>query len=312
MGNHGGPCDKACKFCYYAYQKDLVFFTLETLISHANKFRHFYDLEYCDISGGEATIFPKIERLVEHCARIGLKPTIITHGQNNTEVLVKRIEEAGLQDWLISMHGLAAGHDAAVLDRRGNGDGGWQRLVDNLRHCTRPIRFNATIQAHSYQELPQLAQWLSDNREPTVFNAISFNPFFAWAGKEVIEFQECHTKVGPFIGRAVQTLEANGWEVNVRYFPPCVAEQFGFAHNCVGFYGTQFDHWEWSLAATNRARKSDAPKGWHDYNLRHCNGIATSRANVVCTSCFAYKKTCEGPSEQYQKRFGTEELKPYA
>ena len=36
-------------------------------------------------------------KVVEHCANIGLRPTIITHGQ--TEKKVKEIEDAGLDDW---------------------------------------------------------------------------------------------------------------------------------------------------------------------------------------------------------------------
>lgn len=305
--------------CYYKYQKQLVFFSLDTLMAHANRMRHHYNLSYCDISGGEATIYgplkggrrPDLETLVRHCANIGLKPTIITHAQNNTRELVQGIEEAGLEDWLISMHGLEAGHDATVLDHRGSGEGGWKRLVQNLGHCSRPIRFNATIQNHNYRELPGLAQWLSDHRPATVLNLISFNPFFAWAGKEVIEFQEKHSTVAPFIGEAVKIAEASGWEVNVRYFPPCVAEAHGFSRNCVGFYGTQFDHWEWSLSATNKAQKSQAPDGWPDYNLRYCDGISMSRENDVCKSCSRFGVSCEGPTEQYQSRFGTKELIPY-
>src|SRR5262245_51096564 len=89
MGEQGGPCDKSCTFCYYAHQQNLVFFDLNTLIQHANLFRHYYGLNACDITGGEATIYKTrdgdIVDLVAHCARIGLAPTIITHGQNNRD-----------------------------------------------------------------------------------------------------------------------------------------------------------------------------------------------------------------------------------
>src|SRR5262245_32549150 len=83
LGEQGGPCDRKCFFCYYSHQPNLVFYTLETLFSHANLFRHYYGLDACDITGGEATIYKGIVPLVAHCAAIGLKPTIITHGQNN-------------------------------------------------------------------------------------------------------------------------------------------------------------------------------------------------------------------------------------
>jgi MoaA/NifB/PqqE/SkfB family radical SAM enzyme len=320
MGRHGGPCDKACKMCYYAYQNQLTFYKLDTLIAHANLFRHHYGLGYCDISGGEATIYgpkskdgrrPDLETLLRHCRRIGLLPTIITHGQNNTEALVKGIEEAGLEDWLISMHGLAGGHDQTVVNHSGKGDGGWHRLVAGLKHITRPVRFNTTVQDFNVQELPALAQWLVDNRPATVWNMIQFNPFYAWAGKEVIEFQGKMSEIAPSIGEAVRIAEAAGWEVNVRYFPFCVAAEHGFARNCVNFYQTQYDPWEWCLATTNRVPMEAINQigGIEATRRVIADNIAQSRNNPECTKC-RFHPICEGPTDQYQARYGNSELKP--
>lgn len=320
LGRAGGPCDKACKMCYYTYQTQLTFFALDTLMAHANLFRHHYKLEYCDISGGEATIYgpkvdgrrPEMEKLVSHCASIGLKPTIITHGQNNTEELVKGIEGAGLEDWLISIHGMATGHNTTVVDHRGVGDEGWTRLVHNLVHCTRPVRFNTTLQNFNYQELPQLASWLVDNRPATVWNMIQFNPFYLWDGKEVIEFQSKMSDLVPMVGEAVHIAEAAGWEVNVRYFPFCVAEKYGFARNCVNFYQTQYDHWEWAIDATNRLPMEAVNKlgGFEKARRRYIDEtIRVGRDNAKCSSCRLHS-ICEGPTEQYQRRFGIDELLP--
>lgn len=321
MGNHGGPCDKSCKHCYYAFQKNLVFYDLNTMIAHANRMRWYYDLRACDISGGEATIYgpkdkegrrPHLETLVRHCAAIGLKPTLITHGQNSTPELVKGVEDAGLEDWLISMHGMSEGHDNLVVNHSGWGDGGWGRLTANLRHITRPARFNSTIQAFNYRELPEQAKWLSDHMPPTVFNMIQFNPFFAWAGREVIEFQEKMSVLAPFVAQAVQIAEAAGWEVNVRYFSPCVAAEYGFERNCVGYFQTQIDPWEWSLVATEKVPMA-AVKHYgsgHATNIAMCQGIADTRKNDVCSSCRFFGGACEGPPEQYQARFGLDELRP--
>lgn len=320
LGKHGGPCDMRCQFCYYAYQKELIFFSLDTLIGRANKFRHYYGLEACDMSGGEATIYgPKdgrgrrlqLEKLVRHCANIGLAPTIITHGQNNTEALVKGVEDSGLEDWLISLHGLEAGHDLAVINHHGSGAGGWQRLVENLAHCTRPVRFNTTVQNFNYQELPGLARWLRDNRPATVWNMINFNPFFAWEGKEVIEFQTRLSDLAPYIGEAVSIAEAAGWEVNVRYFPFCVAAPHGFARNCVTFYGTQYDSWEWGLEATNGLSMTQVKRVGGTAAARRavCNGIGAARANDVCASC-RFNPICESVPKQYQERYGLSEFTP--
>ena len=70
--------------------------------------------------------------------------------------------------------------------------------------------------------------------------------------------------------------------------------------------------WEWSLAVTNRVRKAQAPNGWHAANIAHCDAIADDRRNPACESCALFKRTCEGPSAQYQKRYGIGEMNPYA
>lgn len=320
LGRHGGPCDKACKMCYYTYQNQLVFYDLNTLTGRANLFRHYYGLEYCDISGGEATIYgPKkdgrrldLEKLVNHCSSIGLKPTIITHGQNNTPELVKGVEDAGLEDWLISLHGMKQGHELTVVNHKGNGQGGFDKLVANLKNCTKPVRFNTTLQNFNYKELPQLAIWLRDNQPATVWNMIQFNPFYAWAGKEVIEFQEKMSVMAEYVAKAIQIAEKAGWEVNVRYWPFCVAKQWGFAKNCINFYQTQYDPWEWSLCATNRAPMDVVKEigGQEAANRLFCDEIAKRRNNPKCDNC-AMRPICEGPTEQYQKRYGIDELIPF-
>lgn len=321
LGNHGGPCDKACHFCYYTYQKNLTFFHLDTLIAHANKFRHLYGLEYCDISGGEATIYgsrdeqgrrPQLEQLIAHCAGIGLKPTIITHGQNNTEALVKGVEDAGLEDWLISMHGLQREHDATVVNHKGSGDGGWERLTSLLSNCVRPTRFNTTLQNFNFREIPDLARWLADNRPPTVWNLIQFNPFFAWTERPDIDFQAQSTTLAPFVAEAIEIAEAAGWEVNVRYFAPCIAAKWGFEKNCVGFFQTQIDPWEWALVATEKVPMAYVKQmgGIHEANMAVCRSISQQRANPVCKQCRFFGTVCEGVPEQYQQRYGTDELTP--
>lgn len=319
MGRHGGPCDMECKHCYYAWQDQLVFFSLDTLMAHANLYRYHYQLEYCDISGGEATIYgpkkegrrPEMEALIRHCANIGLKPTIISHGQNNTPELVKGIEDAGLEDWLISMHGMTEGHDNLVVNHQKKGAGGWDKLVANLPNCKRPVRFNTTLQSYNYHEMPEQAHWLADNMPATCWNMIQFNPFYAWAGKEVIEFQAKMSDMAPYIGEAVSIAEKAGWEVNVRYFPYCTAAEYGFAKNCVNFYGTQYDPWEWCLAATNRMPMRDIIQvgGLEAARRLHCDAIGNSRANKVCSKC-RFNKICESVPGQYQARFGLDELRP--
>jgi MoaA/NifB/PqqE/SkfB family radical SAM enzyme len=250
---------------------------------------------------------------LSHCAKIGLKPSIITHGQNNTEAMVKGIEDAGLDDWLLSMHGLREGHDAAVLDKKGNGAGGWDKLVAGIKYMRRPVRFNTTLQAYNYKELPELAQWLVDNQKPTVWNMIQFNPFHAWGNKEVIEFQVLMSELGPYIQNALEKVESAGWEVNVRYFPFCVASDFGFERNCINYYQTQYDPHEWGLEATSRLSKGQIMNNGGVEVVRRilADGVKKERVNDICKLC-RFSPICEGPTPQYLQRYGLREIHPSA
>lgn len=313
MGEQGGPCDKACEMCYYAHQKNLVFYSLPTMLGHANMFRWYYGLDACDISGGEATIYRHIVELVRHCAAIGLRPTIITHGQNlrddwklgGSEPLYKMIEAAGLDDWLISLHGgSAASHDKVLCQ-----ENSFARLVANLGNLGRPARFNTTLLADNYKDLP--VNVLLD-RPATVWNCIMFNPFHYWSdktGETEIDFQVQYREAAPYVARAIETLEAGGWECNVRYWPLCIASEFGFAENVCGYHQVPFDPWEWRLNVTARTplERIEAEGGWYQSERLRAGQWMAGRTNAKCEPC-AMRPICDAPPEQYQKRYGISEL----
>jgi len=321
MGESGGPCDKACQMCYYAYQKNLVFYSLETMLNHANLFRHYYKLDAADISGGEPTIYKYIVELVRHCSKIGLKPTIITHGQNTRdnfkpnfpgaekgEPLYKAIERAGLEDWLVSLHGGSATAHDDVLGEAGSFD----RLLAGLDLVKRPVRFNTTIQKENLNDLPV---GILLDRAPTVWNPILFNPFHEWAnktGKDEIEFQVTYRAAAEKLAIAIEKLEAAKWEVNVRYFPLCIAEEFGFAQNVSGYHQVSFDPWEWRLNASRRValEKIEAEGGWFQSERTRARDIVGPRVlNEVCGGC-AVREICDGPQTQYAAAHGLDELRP--
>ena len=318
MGEQGGPCDQKCEMCYYSNQKNLVFFSYETLLQHANVFRHHYGLDACDITGGEPTIYKTptgdIVDLVQHCSNIGLKPTIISHGQNNRDdfklkrdvPVYKAVEAAGLNDWLLSLHGGSPDSHDAVLSSEGSFD----RLVGGLERLERPVRFNTTLLDKNLNDLP--VNVLKD-RPPTVWNLINFNPFHVWAGEkaEEIDFQVSYTESAEQVAKAVDELEGLGWEVNVRYWPLCIAEKHGFAANVCGYHQVSDDPWEWRLNATMRTPMKiiEQQGGWVKSERKLATEMMESRTNPVCAKC-AYSRICDAPPEQYQKKYGLDELQP--
>ncbi|HUW82207.1 MAG TPA: radical SAM protein [Phycisphaerae bacterium] len=320
LGHNGGPCNKKCLHCFYAHGDHKVFFDLATLTAHANLFRHYYGCEATDITGGEPMMLPGLVDLVRHCANIGLAPSIITNGQLCGERRVKEIEDAGLDCWEFSLHGLgrledkALGAGFAQMVRRANGepDGeGFGKLIHNADRCTRPRRWNCTVTGHTAPELRQWATFLVERYPPTVANFIQFMPYHGW-GNQKPDFQWTYTKCAPYIADAIMALEGHGWEVNVRYFPFCVADQYGFARNCKMHYQIQYDPWEWAIEASMRTdmREVEQAGGVEAFRRRVCDNYAFGRRNETCDKCSA-RSICEGPDVQYQRRFGLEELKPF-
>lgn len=314
LGEQGGPCDKACEMCYYAFQKNLVFYSQETLFQHANLFRHYYDLDAVDITGGEPTIMKGLPALVKHCTNIGLDTTIITHGQNTNDAFFQRVhgmtvaefEQGGLTDYLVSLHGdTPASHDAVL-----GSPGSYDRLANNLGNISRPARFNTTLMTTNVDDLP-VSTLLK--QKPTVWNLINFNPFHAWSIKKDIDFQVPVSESAPKVAAAVHALEAEGWEVNVRYWPMCLAEEHGFARNVSGYHQVPFDPWEWRLNATARTPMEviERDGGWFASERNRATEWMRGRDNPTCSGC-RLKHICDKPTTQYLARYGTDELKPIA
>jgi hypothetical protein len=143
---------------------------------------------------------------------------------------------------------------------------------------------------------------------------IAFNPFHAWhekTGMTEIDFQVQYRDSAPYVARAVEELESRGWEVNVRYFPMCIAEQHGFAENVCGYHQVPYDPWEWRLNVTARTPMEQIEKqgGWLPAERNAALTWMKDRGNTTCAGC-ANKLICDAPQLQYQKKYGLDELLP--
>ncbi len=349
----GGPCDLSCKHCFYRNAETYAFNDAESLLCRFSKFRQYYGLNAVDITGGEATIYvdPALSKrglkhkhpdgrndhlayLVQYCSNIGLAPSIITHGANNTEALTKQIEDAGLDTWEFSLHGLGEhngveygrSHDSLVV---GHGDRAvpdhFGRMVDNAAFAKRPIRWNISVTGQTYRDLPGWARFITERFAPTVANMIAWMSYDTWGPDNVPPWMKNYTDYAPYIAEAVDVLETAGWEANVRYFPLCLAKEWGFAANTHQHYQIQYDPWEWAFEATSdkRLRRSwgDVERGWLtedefwrqavSLRTRSCDAYARQRQpqSPPCQSCAA-RNICEGQDSLYTTVFGTDHLTP--
>jgi hypothetical protein len=207
----------------------------------------------------------------------------------------------------VSIHGGTAESHDKVLGSAGSFD----KLVANLDNLSKPVQFNTTLLDSNYKDLPVN---IIKDRPPTVYNIIYFLPYFFWSsqtGPTEADFQVQYVESAPYVADAINTLEALGWEVNVRYWPLCIAKQYGFEANVSGYHQVPFDPWEWRLNATARASIDAIEKqgGWYEAERQLALQSMAPRNNEVCKDC-SHRNICDKPPEQYQKKYGIKELQP--
>ncbi len=307
----GMKCDVRCSFCYQenmpASHKRWV--PVDDLKLALDKFRGFYQNGYVDFMGGEPTLHPDVYEVVAHASEIGCRPTIITHGMRLADpAVVERFRDAGIHDFLVSVHGI--GDTLRAIHGRGRNN--FERQVqglENLRSAGVPFRFNVTVVRDNLSELEQIAA-LAAAKGARVVNFLTFNPYFEWTEAEQIPFQVAHTEAAPHLMAAIDVLRAAGIEANVRYFPICLMP--GYEEHVFTGHQLPYDTHEWDYNAWYDLRHRGAPD--HEW-YRWASRLQRTRNGYVhaepCQAC-SLKDICDGLHEQYVSAFGEAELRPVA
>ncbi len=306
----GLRCDVRCKFCYdeHLATRDKVWITLEEATQALEKFRYYYHNAFVDFMGGEPTLHPRMVEIVGHAARIGLRPTVITHGMHLANAdRAQAYASAGICDFLVSIHGI--GDTAASIHGRGMDNFGRQmRALDNLRALGIPFRFNVTMIRDNLTQLEAIAE-LAGDKGARVVNFLTFNPYFEWAGSPEIDFQARHSEIAPYLARAIDKCTRLGIEANVRYMPPCQLPGRE-AHVYTGFQ-LPYDQHEWDYNSWYDAGHPGTPSpAWYLQAAER----QQQRHNYVqvpaCEGC-SVRAICDGFHSQYVARWGGAEAVPY-
>lgn len=247
----GQTCNQRCFFCYFIdaisdpHRPDHAFMSLEKAKAICRTLREFYGNTSVDIQGGEPTIFPDIIELVRYCRQIGLYPTLITNGLVLAKPgVLEAYKEAGVRDFLVSLHGLGEVHDQVV----GN-EGAHERIVaaiERMRALDIPFRYNCTMSKPVIPLLPAIARHAVEFGAYIV-NYIHFNPYRDQeTGRRSRENVATYAEIKPYLAEAIDLLEEAGIEANVRYLPLCMAEE----RHRKNFYNWQqlpYDTHEWDI-----------------------------------------------------------------
>lgn len=205
--------------------------------------REVYENTAIDIQGGEPTIYKDILELVRYCREIGLYPTLITNGLALARPGVcERYRDAGLRDFLVSLHGIGDIHDEVVSVK-----GAYGKIVaaiEGMRSAGIPFRFNCTMSKPVVPVIPTIAQKAIEYGAHAV-NYIAFNPFGdQQTGQRTHENVPKYSDIKPLLAEAIDALETAGIEVNVRYLPMCMAEP-RHRKNFYNYQQLPYDTHEW-------------------------------------------------------------------
>ena len=276
----GQTCNLRCHFCYFHSRitakdhPDHPFMSLEKAKNICSTLHNCYHNRSVDIQGGEPTIYPEIDALVSHCSDIGLLPTLITNALAlDQKKRCISLKEAGINDLLISVHGLGDEYDAICGVK-----GAHKRqmnALENLMAEKIPFRFNCVLAKSVLPHLTRVAD-LAIQTGARVVNFIAFNPFEdQQSNQRSLKDVPAYSEVAPILIEAMEILRDADIECNVRYYPLCMVPE-EFRKNLYNFQQLPYDSHEWDYASWSWSAES--PQRRRDGEPTNC--FTLRQANV--------------------------------
>lgn len=317
----GYKCNLNCKFCYYHDVDKGEWKRLSSAKFEALKFRKLFGNDRVDLTGGEPTIYPYILELVRYCKKIGLRPSIITNGiALSDEKKVVNLKQAGVFDYLVSVHGLDEVYDRIV------GVNGMSKIqkagIRNIINNNIPLRINVTMNKFNSVQLPEIANYaVSINAR--VVNFINFNALNHWDHVEKIDFQEKYSIIVPYLRDAIKILDQKGIESNIRFFPLCLIK--GLENHQYNLRQLPYDSHEWDYMSWHKnfeiifpylfkkflfGKSKEKLSDYYMKDVDFFSPIFNCYKTSKCKNC-SFTNICDGINKQYHSRFGDEELEPY-
>lgn len=301
-------CSLRCSFCYYLPTDDL-----HTVQPWEQQRQQVLDArargcDCCDISGGEPLQNPHVVDLVKLCADEGLPARIIT-SLICPEKVLDGVLDAGVADWLISMHGAREETHNAIVSVPKARQLQLRRIAkisERMDWCT-----NYVMVERNQTEMAEWARWLvSLDRRPKIANFINFNVFAPWLRTPEWKAKGMANVVdprvaGPILDEAIDMLEDAGIGVNVRYAPMCMVAERHRKNICNDLH-VAFDQGEWDNAIPS-----------HELDAGERYGRTLSGRNEMngepCSGCGLHS-VCGGANENWHRlateKFGCEVLVP--
>lgn len=260
----GQTCNLRCYFCYYLDRiedeehPEHRFMSLEKAKAICKTLVDVYGNNSIDVQGGEPTLWKPLPKLIRYCDGIGMKITVITNGiALGNKALTLRLRDAGVRDFILSVQGLGAVYDE-IVGRKGM----WQRQMRGLRNVQEagiPFRINTVLSKPVLPQLKAISE-LAVRTGAQVMNFLAFNPFDDQyhPGKRNVRNVPRYSELEEYLCGALELLEANGVEANVRYLPYCMLPErhrksiYNFQQLSYDLHENEFGGWTWTNEQSQR------------------------------------------------------------
>jgi MoaA/NifB/PqqE/SkfB family radical SAM enzyme len=287
----GWKCNVECKFCYHIFKDtdrspEDIEKVKASIMAAKDRGNDTIDL----VGPGEPSIVPHIADVIRFAKSIGMRVCMITHGIIGAKKL-EDIMDAGLDDFLISMHGMNDTHNELLGGIKG-ARAAQEKTIAAIRARGKTYRVNFVMNAYNFKEIGDFAQYLTGlDPKPRIVNFINFNPHGEWAGNIASkEFVADLREAEPLLNQAVDLLEAAGIGVNLRYYPMCrIAERH--RKNVCNDLQVMLDPYEWDYSVLPKTA---------EYYTAYGKYISQTieEAGGQCGQC-DIKGICGGINKQY-------------
>lgn len=329
--NVGYSCNLKCRFCYYARdvkapgcRRDLTTEECKTLMRAHRR----WGMEVLDFTGGEPTVRPDLFSLVRYAKDIGFRQvSVISNGVLLADrTYARELTEAGVDDFLLSLHGSAA----AVHDDVTAVPGSYRKLVqaiENLLALPVRVRCNSVVTGAGLDDVMARAKLFEALGVKTV-NFIVFNPLEQADCAEpgnFVRYADAAERFKAVIGACAGSFT----KLTIRYMPLCVMQ--GYERYIENVHQVHYDHdewdyyrrafvrepwWKWAGGVVAGALFLPAKGEWAARGREQLLHAAILEAHTIlhkvrpqqCRSC-RYGFICGGVWRKYAGQFGTAELR---